>query len=39
MNMVWLRTGDTKSQVKLVGKDEKAFSWLRQFVEWHKDLI
>ena len=20
------------------GKDEKVFSWLRQFVEWHKDL-
>ena len=22
----------------LTGKDEKVFSWLRQFVEWHKDL-
>ncbi|WP_447970526.1 RelA/SpoT family protein [Nitrospira sp. M1] len=22
----------------VTGKDEKVFSWLRQFVEWHKDL-
>ncbi len=22
----------------VTGKDEKIFSWLRQFVEWHKDL-
>ena len=22
----------------ITGKDEKIFSWLRQFVEWHKDL-
>ena len=27
-----------KEPSNVVGKDEKAFSWLRQFVEWHKDL-
>jgi GTP pyrophosphokinase len=27
-----------KEPSKVAGKDEKAFSWLRQFVEWHKDL-
>ncbi|MEC4673269.1 MAG: bifunctional (p)ppGpp synthetase/guanosine-3',5'-bis(diphosphate) 3'-pyrophosphohydrolase [Nitrospirota bacterium] len=23
---------------KVAGRDEKVFSWLRQFVEWHRDL-
>jgi len=27
-----------KEPSKVAGKDENAFSWLRQFVEWHKDL-
>ena len=27
-----------KEQVKVDERDEKVFSWLRQFVEWHKDL-
>ncbi len=27
-----------KEQVKVAERDEKVFSWLRQFVEWHKDL-
>ena len=27
-----------KEQAKVVGRDAKVFSWLRQFVEWHADL-
>ncbi len=27
-----------KEPVIVAGRDEKVFSWLRQFVEWHKDL-
>jgi len=27
-----------KESGKVVGRDEQVFSWLRQFVEWHKDL-
>ncbi len=27
-----------KEQVKVDERDEKVFSWLRQFVEWHRDL-
>ncbi len=27
-----------KEQVKVDERDEKVFSWLRQFVEWHQDL-
>jgi GTP pyrophosphokinase len=27
-----------KEPGKVVGRDEQVFSWLRQFVEWHKDL-
>ena len=27
-----------KESSQVAGKDEKVFSWLRQFVEWHKDL-
>lgn len=27
-----------KEQVKVGDRDEKVFSWLRQFVEWHRDL-
>ena len=27
-----------KEQVNVDERDEKVFSWLRQFVEWHKDL-
>lgn len=27
-----------KEQVKFDERDEKVFSWLRQFVEWHRDL-
>lgn len=27
-----------KEQVKVDARDEKVFSWLRQFVEWHRDL-
>lgn len=27
-----------KDSGKVVGRDEQVFSWLRQFVEWHKDL-
>ncbi len=27
-----------KDQGKVAERDEKIFSWLRQFVEWHKDL-
>lgn len=27
-----------KEQVKIDERDEKVFSWLRQFVEWHRDL-
>ncbi len=27
-----------KESAQMVGRDEEVFSWLRQFVEWHKDL-
>ena len=27
-----------KEQAKVGDRDEKVFSWLRQFVEWHRDL-
>lgn len=27
-----------KEQAKVDDRDEKVFSWLRQFVEWHRDL-
>ena len=27
-----------KEHDRVVGRDEKVFSWLRQFVEWHTDL-
>ena len=27
-----------KESGKVIGRDEQVFSWLRQFVEWHKDL-
>ncbi len=27
-----------KEQIKVDERDEKVFSWLRQFVEWHQDL-
>jgi len=27
-----------KESGRVVGRDEQVFSWLRQFVEWHKDL-
>ncbi len=27
-----------KEQARVIGRDEKVFSWLRQFVEWHTDL-
>ena len=27
-----------KEETKIDERDEKVFSWLRQFVEWHKDL-
>ncbi len=27
-----------KEQIRVAGRDEKVFSWLRQFVEWHADL-
>ncbi len=27
-----------KEQARVVERDEKVFSWLRQFVEWHTDL-
>ena len=27
-----------KEQARVVGRDAKVFSWLRQFVEWHTDL-
>lgn len=27
-----------KESGKVTGRDEKVFSWLRQFIEWHRDL-
>ena len=37
-NTGWAAHWRYKEQVKVAERDEKVFSWLRQFVEWHKDL-
>ena len=39
MNTVWQPIGSIKNLEKLAEQDEQVFGWLRQFVEWRKDLM